>query len=215
MKELLEKKNIAKAKKPKFVRKDSNKKRFKNKWRKPRGLHNKRRLKKAGHQKNPSIGYKSPVKVRYLHKSGVSLWKVNNFKDLEDFKNEDQAAIISSKIGMKLKIKILEECQKKKIKVFNVKDIQKFIDESNKKLEERKKSKKKKVEKKQKTKEEAKKKAEEKKEDGKETREETREKVMKSKPETQKQPKQIAAPKKDQTKAKAGHLASSVPGSKQ
>ena len=73
MKELLEKKNLAKAKKPKFVRRDANNKRFHNKWRKPRGLHNKRRLKKAGHQKNPSIGYKSPDEVRFLHKSGLEL----------------------------------------------------------------------------------------------------------------------------------------------
>ena len=80
MKELLELRKIEKARKPKFIRKDSNtlKGKTRTKWRKPRGLHNKRRLNKKGHQKNPSVGYKSPVLVRGLQRSGLSLYYLRN-----------------------------------------------------------------------------------------------------------------------------------------
>ena len=90
MKELLEIRKTLKARKPKFVRKDSNKLKGKtmSKWRKPRGLHNKRRLHKKGHQKNPSVGYRSPKLVRSLQLDGKSLYYLKNVADLKEFEKE-------------------------------------------------------------------------------------------------------------------------------
>ena len=82
MKTLLEIRKKLKAKKPTFIRTDSNRKKYKNNWRKPRGLHNKRRLNVKGHQKNPSHGYRSPVEVRGLHTSGLELANISNIKGI-------------------------------------------------------------------------------------------------------------------------------------
>lgn len=216
MNELLNLKNKMKSKRPIFVRQDSKKELFKNrtKWRKPRGLHNKRRLGKKGHQKNPSIGYRSPKYVRGIHKTGLELILINNIKDIEKIKKEDQVALLSSKLGTRLKVKILEACLKKKINVFNVKDIEKYLKEVKESLEKRKKEKIKKEAKKKEAKTKAEKKAEEKAEKKEDSQEEIKEEVMESKQEM-KQEKIKDTPKIDKSKSKAGHIASSVPGTRQ
>tara|TARA_Y100000310_G_C20671837_1_gene810726 strand:+ start:950 stop:1531 length:582 start_codon:yes stop_codon:yes gene_type:complete len=128
-------------KKPDFNRQDSNKYNFNSKWRKPRGLHSKMRLRKKGHGKVPGVGYGSPklddVVKRIL---------VNNIKELEGIKKG--VVTISSKVGLRNKITLLEECKKRKIKVGNVKDIDEFISKAMKSFEDKKKQKKKIVEKK-------------------------------------------------------------------
>lgn len=221
MKTLLEIRKKLKAKKPTFLRTDSNRKKYKNKWRKPRGLHNKRRLKFKGHQKNPSQGYRSPVDVRGLHTSGLELVNISNIKELDNIKKETQIIEIATRVGMKNKIKILEACKTKGVQVSNIKDIDKFIKEVNDKLELNKKQKLKKIAEKKKSKASSIKKAEEKKkegkedgkEDGKENQEEVKEEILKSKPKEEKQAKQ--AKQSNTTLAKEGHQQSSVPGSKQ
>jgi large subunit ribosomal protein L32e len=212
MKELLLIKNEMKKKKPDFVRTDSNKKRFKNKWRKPRGLHNKRRLKKKGHQKNPSIGYKSPTLVRGLHKSGLELIQVSNIQDLSKIKGENQAALLSSTLGNRKRLQILEICKKENIQVFNIKNIDSYISEIKDELEARKQDRKKKLEKKKKKEQKKEEKPETKKQE--EKQEKIKEKVLEAKPEV-KSPEMKEVKEKDSTKAKMGHLARSVPGSKQ
>ncbi len=218
MNELLEKRKKLKAKKPTFLRGDSNRLRFKNKWRKPRGLHNKRRLQKDGHQKNPSQGYRSPKAVRGLHISGLELIQVNNLTELKAVNPATQIVEIPTRVGLKNKLKILEECKTKKIQVSNIKDIDQFIKNSNEELAKKKKEKQKKAQKKKKSKEESKKKAEEKKneeETGEEKQEKTKEEVMKAKQEVKQQPVENIPKSKDVSQSKAGHKASSVPGTKQ
>ncbi len=214
MKALLEIRKKLKAKKPTFLRTDSNRKKYKNNWRKPRGLHNKRRLKFAGHQKNPSQGFRSPVEVRGLHTSGLELVNVSNLNDLNNVK-ENQIVEISSTVGTKNKVKILEECKAKKLQVVNVKDIDKFIADVKSKLELNKKQKTKKLEDKKKSKASSLKKAEEKKkeEESKEKQDEVKEDVLKSKPKEEKPVKETK--QKNTTSQKEGHQHSSVPGSKQ
>ena len=155
-------------KKPKFVRQDSNKYKFKAKWRKPRGLHSKMRLQKRGHSKVPGIGYRSPKDSRFLNKHGKVEVLVNNLKDLEMVK--DEVVIIGSKVGTRSKLRLLEECKKRNLKVVNVKD--NFVDKVMKKFEEKKKLKKKRHEKKvEKAKKEVKK----------ESQDEVKKEVMESK----------------------------------
>lgn len=217
MKKLLEIRKKVKDKKPKFARSDSNRLKFKSKWRKPRGLHNKRRLKFAGHQKNPSQGYRSPKEVRGLHKTGLELITIYNLNDLQKIKPTEQFVQLSSKIGIKNKLKILEKCKAKQIKVDNIRDIDKFIEESKEQLDKKKKEKQKKLQKKEKSKKESLKKAEEKKkEEGKEEKQEkVKEEVLKAKPEAKEKPKEQIPKQKDTLQSKAGHQASSVPGTKQ
>ena len=153
MNEKLEKRNASKKKKPTFARQDSNKYAFKSKWRKPRGLHNKRRLNKKGHQKNPSIGYSSPKEVKYLTKEGLSRIIIFNIQDLEKVNKEKEIVVLSSKVGIKKKLQLLKEIQKKGLKVENIKNIELYIKEKESEFEERKKQKQKKISEKEKIKE--------------------------------------------------------------
>jgi|GEM_PF-379033 large subunit ribosomal protein L32e len=217
MKGLLEKRKKLKAKKPTFLSQDSNRISFKSKWRKPRGIHNKRRLNKAGHQKNPSQGYRSPKLVRGLHTSGLNLITINNLKDIQNIDPKTQLIEFSSTIGLKNKLSLLETCKEKKLQVSNVKDIDKFIKEAKAKLEFKRKTKTKKAQDKKKAKKEAEKKVKEKekKETSEEKQDKVKEDVLKSKKETNQGPKEQIPKQKDNLQAKAGHQASSVPGTKQ
>jgi large subunit ribosomal protein L32e len=215
MKVLLEIRKKVKARKPTFLRTDSNRKKYKNNWRKPRGLHNKRRLNVKGHQKNPSQGYRSPLEVRGLNRSGFELINVCNITELNGIKKETQMVEIATAVGIKNKVKILEECKLKGLQISNVKDIDKFITEVKTKLELNKKQKTKKEETKKKAKASSIKKAEDKKkeEESKETQEEVKEEILKSKPKEEKHKEQTK--QKDTTSQKEGHQHSSVPGTKQ
>lgn len=170
MSKLLELRNKQKKKKPNFVRTDGNIfKQFKN-WRKPRGRHNKRRLSKKGHQKNPSIGYSSPKEVRGLTRHGLKPILICNINDLNKFTKEN-IIIISGKLGLNKKLKIIEKIKELKYPVMNIKNIDEFIKVSKEKQETKKQeTKKKKVER-----EQSKKEAEKKKEE-KEKKEKTEEK---------------------------------------
>ncbi len=218
MKKLLEIRKKLKAKKPTFLRTDSNRKKYKNKWRKPRGLQNKRRLQFKGHQKNPSQGYRSPVEVRGLHNSGLELVNISNIKELDNINKETQIIEVAARTGIKNKVIILEACKTKGINVSNIKDIEKFILEVNDKLELRKKEKIKKTKEKKKSKEKSIKKAEEEKKKESESaesdkQEAQKEEILKSKPKEEKQSQQTK--EKNTAIAKEGHQKSSVPGNKQ
>jgi large subunit ribosomal protein L32e len=218
MTDKLEMRNERKSKKPTFRRQDSNKYSFKNKWRKPRGLHNKRRLSKKGHQKNPSIGYGSPKEVKYLTKEGLNRVMVNNLQDLKKINKEKDIIILSSKLGMKKKLEVVEGCISQGLKIESIKDPKKYAEDKKALFEEKKKQKKKKLEKKEKTKKElvkkAKEKEEKKDEDSEDKQKEIKEDVMSGKQKEQKI-KPVDTKKMDSTKAKASHMASSVPGTKQ
>jgi len=177
MKRLLELRNKLKRKKPKFNRTDSNKyKQFKN-WRKPRGLHNKRRLSKKGHQKNPSSGYRSPKEVKGLDRNGLREKIVKNISDLKKI-TEGDIAILSSTLGLKKKINILEEAKGKNIHVKGIKDIEEFLKKVKEKIEKEKQERKKKKEKKEKKKAEAEKKKKEKEKKEKEQKSEDKQKEL-------------------------------------
>ncbi len=132
-------------KKPPFVRQDSNKKRFKSTWRWPRGLHSKLRLRRKGNGKVPDIGYGTPQALKNKNKRGNEEILIHTLNDLT-LVNEGKEALISSKMGLKNKIIILEECKKRKIFVSNIKDIDTFIQKVRKEQDEKRKKKGKKEE---------------------------------------------------------------------
>jgi large subunit ribosomal protein L32e len=107
-------------KKPKFRRWGSqNLKRLKSSWRKPRGLHSKIRVRKKSKIKMPSIGYRAPKSLRYLHPSGLKEVLVFNVKDLQKVDPKAEAARIAHSVGKKNREKILKRAEELKIKVLN------------------------------------------------------------------------------------------------
>ena len=167
-----------------FLRSDSNKKTFNKKWRKPRGVHNKRRLHKQGHQKRPVIGFGNPKELRGLNKDNllpITIKNVNDFKKIDKVKN---AILVSKTVGIRKKLIIIEEAKKLGIKIYNIKDD--FVKEIEEKQEEKKKETKKKEEQKKKSKKESLKKAEEKKKEEKK-KEEKKEETPEETPEEKKE----------------------------
>jgi len=159
MKELLELRKSMKRKKPSFIRQDAHKKRLKKKWVRPRGLHSKVRLKKAGHPKKVSNGYRGPKKVRGLSKEGLIVRRICNENELASVDKEKEGIIIMGSVGLKNKISLLKKAKEKGIKVLNLNvddylkrkedDIKKKVEKKKGREEKRKKKKEEKKEKKE------------------------------------------------------------------
>ena len=141
MKELLELRKKIKAKKPRFVRQEATKKkklRNEGSWRRPKGLHSKVRLGKAGHEKMPSPGWGSPKAVKHLHKSGLRQILVRNSTDLEGLDPKKDGIILSSKTGKKKKLDLIKLTEEKGFRVLNIKDTKSFVEKIKKEREEKK-----------------------------------------------------------------------------
>lgn len=108
----------------KFLRSDTfrhlrlgKKRRKLQKWRAPRGRHNKLRKKRAGHPATPSIGYGTPRKDsgKVL---GLKPVLVHNMAELSAIK-KDEAAILA-KVGAKKKLGLIKHADQMKIKILNL-----------------------------------------------------------------------------------------------
>ncbi len=166
--ELLRVRNLMKASKPSFKRQCANRyKRF-NSWRAPKGIHSKLKSERRGKGSVPSIGYAGPRVVRGLSSKGLKFRVIKNLKDLDGSTNE-HLIIISSGIGTRKRVSLLNAIKERNLNVAAIKDIDYFLDSVKKSFEERKNEKVKKKEIKDKTKEEAVKKKEIKPEDKKES----------------------------------------------
>jgi large subunit ribosomal protein L32e len=135
---LLDIRKEIKRRKPTFMRQEVNKKiGIEKKWIKPRGLHSKLRLRRRGHQSFVSPGYKSPSKVRGLHKSGYEPIVVAN-ANLDKINSKTQAIIISGAVGTKKRIDIIKAAKNKGIKILNIKDADLFVKEAEEAVKKRK-----------------------------------------------------------------------------
>ena len=79
--------------------------------------------------KSPSVGYRSPKKVRGLHPSGYEEVKVSHLSDLEELHNKKHAIKISAKLGAKKRIELIENAQIRNFKILNLGVRQKEIEE--------------------------------------------------------------------------------------
>ncbi|MEK6856640.1 MAG: eL32 family ribosomal protein [Nanoarchaeota archaeon] len=140
--------------KQKFVRQNISRKRLNVRWRKPRGIHSKLRLNKAGHIKKPSPGFRNERKNRV---SKITL--IKNLKDLVNAKNE---ILLSSRLGLRKKIEVLKRAKELNLKVLNVKSPDEFIKNVIQAIEKKKHEKKNKLTEKKKSKEKSTKEAEKK-----------------------------------------------------
>jgi len=111
-----------KRKKPRFLRQEWWRyPKFKNnpKWRRPKGIDSKMRLKKKGKPRSPSIGWSSPRAVRGLHPSGYEEVLVHNVRELEAIDPTRQAARIARTVGARKRETILARAKELGVKVLN------------------------------------------------------------------------------------------------
>jgi large subunit ribosomal protein L32e len=117
-------------KKPKFLRRTSNRysklgkgRKKKQKWVRPTGRDNKMRERRRGYPARVTVGYASDKKTSGLLK-GKNPVLIKNIKDLEKIK-ENEIAIIG-KIGKKKKMEIVKFAKEKKMKLHNV-NVESFL----------------------------------------------------------------------------------------
>ena len=120
-KRLFELRKKMKKQRPSFHRVESWRyKRVKTSWRKARGIDSKTRRKNKSGVKSPSVGYRTPKKIRGIHPSGYEEVRVFTIKDLDNLNKNKHALKISSRLGAKKRIRLVEAAQRKGFKVLNL-----------------------------------------------------------------------------------------------
>lgn len=128
-KRLMELRKKIEKKRPSFRRVESWRyKRVHDSWRRARGIDSKTRKKKKSGVKSPTIGYRSPKKVRGLHPSGYREVLVSTIDDLKNLNKKNHALKISGKLGAKKRIALTDYCQRRGFKILNLGVSQKEIE---------------------------------------------------------------------------------------
>ncbi len=162
-KNLLKLRKSIKRRKPRFTRQDSHKKgEIKAKWRRPKGIQSKMRLKIRGYKRSVSAGWGSPKKVRGLHSSGLKNEMVFSVKGLDQIDPKTAGITISGAVGQRKRLEIVKKAKELSIMVLNIKDTDKFLKDFEEKQKKTKEEKEKTKKTKETKKKEAKKKADEK-----------------------------------------------------
>jgi len=95
-------------------------KRVKDPWRKARGIDSRTRIKSKSGVKSPSVGYRGPKKVRGMHPSGYEEVRIVSIEDLKNLSNKKHALKLSSKLGAKKRLFIIEYAQNRGFKILNI-----------------------------------------------------------------------------------------------
>ncbi len=120
-KRMIELRKKIKKKRPSFRRVESWRYvRVKDSWRKARGIDSRTRIKSKSGVKSPSVGYRGPKKVRGLHPSGYEEVRVHNINDLKGLNNKKHAIKVSTKLGVKKRISVIDYAQSRGFKVLNL-----------------------------------------------------------------------------------------------
>lgn len=118
--ELVEKRRLVSAKRPKFVRPESWRyKRLRPMWRKPKGVDNKVRRQDKGWPVLVRVGYRGPVAARGLHPSGHYESLVYRPEDLESLVPGRDVARIGGTVGSRKRISIIARAKELGIRVVN------------------------------------------------------------------------------------------------
>ncbi len=111
---------LMKLKRPEFVRQESWRYvRLKPNWRRPRGKDSKMRLQRSGWPPLVKVGYRTPKKYRGLHPSGYKEVLVYRPEDLLGLDPETHAVRIAGSVGMRKRMRIVEEAEKLGLKILN------------------------------------------------------------------------------------------------
>ena len=120
-KRLIEIRQKMNRKRPSFRRVESWRyKRVKDPWRKARGIDSQTRKKTKSGVKSPTVGYRGPKEIRGLHPSGYEEIRVITINDLKGLNNKKHAIKISSKLGAKKRIALVDYAQNRGFKVLNL-----------------------------------------------------------------------------------------------
>ncbi|MFW9819022.1 MAG: 50S ribosomal protein L32e [Candidatus Thorarchaeota archaeon] len=120
-KRLIELRKKINKKRPSFRRVESWRyKRVSDSWRKARGIDSNTRKKKKSGVKSPTVGYRNPKKIRGLHPSGYEEVRVTIIQDLKNLNKNQHAIKISSKLGSKKRIALIDYCQRRGFKILNL-----------------------------------------------------------------------------------------------
>lgn len=104
---------------PVFKRHGSHRKaELSDRWKKPRGLHNKLKDSKRGCGPSVMDGYRTPVEVRGLHISGLAIVHVANVSTLTGVDKATHGIVIS-RVGAKRQLEIMAAAHKAGIRVLN------------------------------------------------------------------------------------------------
>lgn len=117
---LLKVRKKQKLKKPHFVQTDYHKKkRLKDTWRKPKGLHNKKRRYILGKGEMARPGYGSPTAVKGLHPSGFIEVLLNRVQDVDNVNPNKQAIRIARTVGQRKRLDIVKKARSLGLKIVN------------------------------------------------------------------------------------------------
>ena len=105
------------------------KKQLSESWRKPRGLHSKKRRQKKAKGPLPKPGYGSPVAVRGLHPSGFREVRVFTAVELEGLNPSEDAVRIGATVGNKKRLVIQERAVAAGLRILNPRDIRTAVRE--------------------------------------------------------------------------------------
>ena len=137
----MEMNNLNKRKKIKFIRYNSEYlKKLSPNWRRAKGMHNKVRLKRKGHNKSPSIGYGTSKEFKAFFKSKFDYVLIKSEKDLENLNKKE--IMFSKKLGLKKRLKLINKIKLMNLGVLNIKNLDEYIKTTEEKLKQKKEKKK-------------------------------------------------------------------------
>ncbi len=85
------------------------KRRVKSRWRRPKGVDNKKKKRKASHGPCPRVGYGNPASLKHLHPRGLPEVLICSSQDLEAAKGK--LARLSSSIGKKKRLLLQQKAK--------------------------------------------------------------------------------------------------------
>ena len=111
---------MKKKKKPEFKRQEWHKgSRLGTKWRKPRGVNSKLKVRLKCKGNLPDPGYGTPKAIRGMNRFGYREILVRNVPDLKKINPQKEVAVIAAKVGGKKRSEILKKAHEHNIKIVN------------------------------------------------------------------------------------------------
>ncbi len=95
-------------------------KKVQERWRKPRGIDSKKRVKRSGYGASPNIGYKNNDDVRYSRPDGTLALVIHNQKELEGAAgNPDVSVIFAHSLSKRTRAELAKAADQKGIRIVN------------------------------------------------------------------------------------------------